>query len=302
MTLPRITVVTPSYNQGDYIEKTIDSVLSQGYPNLEYIIIDGGSSDKSVDVIREYERHLHHWISEKDRGQSHAINKGMSRSSGSILTWLNSDDWYETGALRCFAELFQQNPGAGVVVGRGRKIDLNGVITYDKPADESIDFDSLCGWLNGGNFMQPSSAFSRAAWEACGPLSEDINIALDVDLWLKIAEAGYQFITTPDLLSSALAHPGAKTTAFVHEMVLDCARVIFSHGSLRGFEDGLQKLSNELKDSAGRIRLLEMQLNWFQKNYGVVIKHPLLRLLQPIVQRLAHKDNYWQARIPPWEV
>src|ERR1700682_4180145 len=97
--LPRISVVTPSFNQGPYLERTICSVLDQKYPNLEYIIIDGGSTDESVEIIKRYKRHLTYWVSEPDAGQSNAINKGLRRATGTILTWLNSDDYYMTRAL-----------------------------------------------------------------------------------------------------------------------------------------------------------------------------------------------------------
>ncbi len=294
LSVRKITVVTPSFNQGDYIARTIDSVLSQGYPNLEYIIIDGGSTDQSVGVIRKYEKHLTYWVSEKDRGQSHAINKGMARATGEILTWLNSDDWYAPGALLRFSSLFEANPGAGVVVGRGVIVDLAANVVYDKLPEPTIDLESLYGWLDGGNFMQPSSAFSRAAWDACGPLAEDVHIAMDLDIWLRFAKAGFQFVSTPELLSTALSHPKAKTTAFVEETRLDCARVIAAHGSSRGFERLVDILSRQAK-------LNQLKLAWFERNYRIVVQHPVLKLLQPVVRRLSAEGRYWQGSIPPWK-
>lgn len=292
--LPKITVVTPSFNQGAYIERTIESVLSQGYPDLEYIIIDGGSTDNSVEVIRKFERHLKYWVSEKDRGQSHAINKGMLRANGSILTWLNSDDWYANRALLNFAELFTANPDAGVVVGRGQIVDQSGAVVYDKPPADFITFDTMCCWLEGGDFMQPSSAFTHRAWSQCGPLSEDIHIALDVDLWLKIAKAGFQFFSTSELLSTALSHPLAKTTAFVDEMKLDCSRVISSHGSWLGYETYIGELVRNQK-------MLKLKLSWYEKNYRIVVDNPLLRRLHPLMKRLSGEGKYWQAAVPPWK-
>src|ERR1700680_2414413 len=123
---PKISIVTPSYNQGSFIEETIRSVLMQGYPNLEYIIMDGGSSDQTLDVINKYKPLLTHFESKPDRGQSHAINKGMAIGTGEILNWLNSDDFLEEGALIQMAEAFSSAAeGVGAMVGIGHMIDLD---------------------------------------------------------------------------------------------------------------------------------------------------------------------------------
>ena len=108
MKYPKITIITPSFNQGNYLEQTIDSVLSQNYSNLEYIIIDGGSADNSVDIIKKYEKHLAYWVSEKDKGQTNAINKGLKIATGDIVNWLNSDDYYEPDALHKVADAFDE--------------------------------------------------------------------------------------------------------------------------------------------------------------------------------------------------
>src|SRR5439155_25397176 len=106
MSLPRITIVTPSFNQGRYLEQTIRSVLDQGYPNLEYIICDGGSTDESVEIIKRYQHRLAYWCSEKDRGQSHAINKGFERATGDVYAYINSDDYFEPGVFECIAQAY----------------------------------------------------------------------------------------------------------------------------------------------------------------------------------------------------
>jgi len=126
--LPRITIVTPSFDQAKYLPETIESVLKQDYPNLEYIIIDGGSTDGSVDVIKRYERHLSYWVSEKDSGQSEAINKGFKKATGEFFNWINSDDVLFPGALHRIAEAFAKNPDADLIVGDHARSHADGRI------------------------------------------------------------------------------------------------------------------------------------------------------------------------------
>lgn len=242
--LPTISIVTPSYNQGAFLEGTICSVLGQGYPSLEYIVVDGGSSDLSVDVIRRYADRLKHWESVADRGQSHAINKGMSYASGEILAWLNSDDRLEPGALMTVARAVQEHPEAQVFVGAGRKINVLGQqVYYKEPRDMS--FEGLCQWMSGNNFMQPSCFFRRSAWTACGPLDESIHIAMDVDLWLKMSKSTI-FHKIDALLSTAIYHPNAKTAAMRQRMVVDCALVIIKNGGERFGRAYLDRMADRL--------------------------------------------------------
>ncbi len=220
--------MTPSYNQGPFLEATIESVLSQNYPELEYFVIDGNSTDDSVSIIKRYSDRLSDWVSEPDRGQSHAINKGFARATGEILGWLNSDDRLEPGALMAVAEEARRLPEVGAFVGEGQIVDAAGkVVYYKRPGD--LSFDGMCRWLEGGDFMQPSCFFRRTAWEACGPLDETIHIALDVDLWLRMARA-VRFSGMDRLLSTSLRHKDAKTEAYRDEMVADAITVIIRAG------------------------------------------------------------------------
>ena len=137
--LPRITVITPSFNQGDYIEATIKSIVNQNYPNLEYMVFDGGSSDRSVSIIRRFADRLTHWESGADRGQSHAINKGFERAGGEIVTWINSDDKLLPGSLQFVGEFFRDNPGISVLHGRSRLVgSVNRTVGSPDPFTENF--------------------------------------------------------------------------------------------------------------------------------------------------------------------
>jgi len=277
-TLPKITVVTPSYNQGAFLEGTIRSVLDQGYPSLEYSIIDGGSTDDSVSIIKRYENRLAYWESEKDRGQGHAINKGFSRATGDILGWLNSDDVLEPGALHTVAEQAARFPGAGAFVGHGRIIDVAGEqIYYKEPAE--LTFEGFCRWMDGGDFMQPSCFFRRSTWEAAGPLDESIHIALDVDLWLRMVKK-VDFRRIDELLSTSLSHENAKTTAFHNHMVLDCSVVIIKAG-------GARFVRHHLNDMASR-------LSYYEANFNKIMNNPVVRFIKPVGRLLMKPAVRWQ--------
>ncbi|HSJ15408.1 MAG TPA: glycosyltransferase family 2 protein [Longimicrobiales bacterium] len=181
---PRITVVTPSYNQAQYLEETIRSVLLQGYPNLEYLVIDGGSDDGSRDVIRKYEAHLSDWVSEPDRGQSHAINKGFERATGDIHAYLNSDDVYEPGALHAVAAEFRA--GAEWVSGDVRCWE-EGVGSWPFP---QLPGRGLAPWLLGCPISQPGVFWSARVHREAGPFREDLDYVMDYEYWLRLRFRG----------------------------------------------------------------------------------------------------------------
>ena len=178
--LPRITIVTPSYNQGRFIETTIRSVLLQGYPNLEYIIIDGGSNDNSVEIIQKYEPWLAYWVSENDRGQAHAINKGFARATGDIYAYLNSDDFYEPGALHACAQPFSD--GHPWVVGRVRCWQAG---VGDWPFPE-LPGKSFAKWFLSCPIPQPGCFWSAELHREMGPFREDLSYIIDYEFWLRL--------------------------------------------------------------------------------------------------------------------
>ncbi|HUH98543.1 MAG TPA: glycosyltransferase family 2 protein [Anaerolineales bacterium] len=167
MTTPLVSIVTPSFNQARYLEATIRSVLSQDYPRLEYIIVDGGSTDGSVDVIRRYAPKLAWWVSEKDHGQTDAINKGFAHAKGEVLAWLNSDDTYEPNAIAPAVRLLQKHPEAGLVYGNANYINEDGRVIGRFPAAQT----DLVRLRRGYVHIPQQAAFFRAdLWRAVGPL------------------------------------------------------------------------------------------------------------------------------------
>ena len=208
MQLPRISVVTPSYNQGKFIEDTIQSVLNQGYPNLEYIIMDGGSTDGSVDIIRRYEKHLAYWVSEKDSGASSAIARGFSRSTGTILAYLNSDDLYLPGALHAIAEAMK-GPGIDVAYGNTYWIDSSGNILGERRQTPFLRMGYLYG---GSDLQQPATFWKRDLYVRCGGMDQSYLFAYDIDLFTRFAIHRARFKHVKQLVASFRIHPESKSS------------------------------------------------------------------------------------------
>ena len=205
---PRISIVTPSYNQGAFIEQTIQSVLDQGYPNLEYIVIDGGSTDMTIEVIRKYEKHLAYWTSEKDRGAADAIAKGFDRASGDILGWLNSDDLFVPGALHAVAEVMSR-PDVDVAFGNAYWIDSEGKIIGER---RQTPF-SRKGYLYGESMlMQPATLWKRDIYLKCGGIDRSFRFAFDTDLFFRFVIHGARFKHVNKCLASYRIHSTSKST------------------------------------------------------------------------------------------
>jgi len=216
---PRISIVTPSYNQGHYIEETLLSVINQNYPNVEHIVMDGGSTDATMEVVGRYRDRLAQAVSEKDRGQSHAINKGMALATGDILTWLNSDDMLAPGALAAVAMAFATAP-ADLVAGicclyRGGELvgkHLTACEDGPLPIDDILDLDH--GWNAGQFFYQPEVFYSRDLWErAGGRVNEALYYSMDYELWLRFAEQGGRLHVISRPLAWFRLHDEQKTAA-----------------------------------------------------------------------------------------
>lgn len=235
---PRISIVTPSFNQGRFIEETIRSVLLQGYPNLEYIITDGGSTDNSVKIIHKYAPWLAHWVSEPDRGQSHAINKGMAHATGHILAYLNSDDLYMPGALQRVALTVDANESTWCC-GDCRTIDANSNPLYDTRVGLPGCWVDLI--THAVTIMQPSVFWTENLWKELGPLNEDMFFCFDWDLFCRFLQHGFRPRRCEFRLSGFRRHGDAKSAKYVtvarredEQIWHDCMRRAGLRGKLRG--------------------------------------------------------------------
>lgn len=204
--LPRISLVTPSFNQGRYLEEAIRSVLLQDYPNLEYFVLDGGSTDDSSALIDHYRPWLDHARSAPDGGQSQAINEGLSRASGDILGWLNSDDLYQPGAL---AEVGRRLAGKSMALLVGTSFLTDGPDRQSGTVDAR--FPSFAEMLyEARSFPQPSVFWTRDLWQAAGPVDESLYFAMDYELWLRMLPLAKEIVRVDEGLSIARTHSEQK--------------------------------------------------------------------------------------------
>jgi glycosyltransferase involved in cell wall biosynthesis len=216
----RFSIVTPSYNQARFIEKTIQSVLNQRYPDFEHIVMDGGSTDGTIEILKKYP-HLR-WKCERDRGQADAINKGLKMATGEILAWINSDDYYLLGAFERVAKAYQDARKPDIIFG-----DVLVVTEADRAIARrrSLPYDYRMLLLGTNYIQQPAVFFTRDALEEVGYLDETLHYALDWDLWLRFGRAGMRFKLVQAPLAALRWHKGAKSFAQRSQMAADTRRV-----------------------------------------------------------------------------
>lgn len=301
---PRISVVTPCYQHAAYLEATIRSVLEQDYPNLEYFVIDGGSTDGSVDIIRKYESQLAGWVSEPDRGQTHAINKGFARATGELHAYLNSDDVYLPGALRAVAQRYVEAGWPGVIHGQVRWLDVNGEFAERPPHFGQITtyqemVEPWRFWWQQQQWVQPEVFWTAKAARQAGPFEEKLHLAMDYGYWLRLLRqgerverlayevAGFRF--TPEQKSKAAVEAAEEIRSLVRREVWDPAAPLslFTRWRCQGwclYEREFQVLAQGmLKEEKGR---------WFRWPRLAVfcLRHPQV-LLVPALWRQAGRKK-----------
>lgn len=297
--------MTPSYNQAGYLEQTITSVLEQDYPRLEYFVIDGASTDDSVEIIRKYASKLAWWVSEKDKGQAEAINKGFSRAKGEIVAWLNSDDYYLPDTISGAVKTFQENPDAVLVYGNMLAVDAHGETINVLKCNQLTLEDLLCFQIIG----QPTVFFRREALEKAGDLDTTYHFLLDHHLWLRIALRG-KILHVDKTWAAARYHPDAKNRAKAVEFGREAFRILDWAKNQSDLTEAVISVERRARASAFRVdarylldgdQPLKSLLSWFR----ALFIHPptafsrlnifVSALLQLI--GLNHlRDNYLQRR------
>lgn len=251
---PLVSIVTPSYNQANFLEQTLRSVLEQDYARIEYLVVDGISNDGSVEIIRKYASRdgftpsIHWWVSEKDSGQGEAINKGLSRATGEIIAWLNSDDYYLSNAISSAVKMFQQNPDVVLVYGDMLAVDENGqtfnVLKYRQLSLE----DLLCFQIIG----QPAVFFRREAYERTGGLDTTFHFLLDHHFWIRIAQHG-KILHVPQTWAAARYHSQAKNRLKAAEFGREAFRILDGATNQPGLAETISGVERRARASAHRV-------------------------------------------------
>jgi len=267
---PKISIVTPSFNQAQFLEETIRSVILQNYPNFEYIIIDGGSTDRSIEIIKKYSRWLKYWISEPDNGQSHAINKGFARADGKIFGYINSDDFYEPGTFQTIAEVFIKNPNCNLVA--GECIILNGDITsrFIKPWWPQ-NLSHFVKKTYSSTFAQPASFWTKTIFNQLGGFDESLNYCFDREFFLRMGLKGISPFLIPQKIARFRKHPDSKTMKQGIEFHRESVKILFKHANPCGIDRiERKKIKKNIKNE---IKYIEIFSLWNKKGRKYAILH-----------------------------
>jgi glycosyltransferase involved in cell wall biosynthesis len=273
-------MVVPSFNQGAFLEATINSLLAQNELGLEIIVVDGGSTDGSIDIIRRHADHLAWWVSEPDRGQSDALNKGFAQAKGEWLGWLNSDDLLLPGALQALRLHAQEQPDRQWWIGGGYFIDGHGVRFRDYRAPNGLEAPrQLADWRKFW-FAQPSAFFRRDLYDRAGSsIREDLHYAMDLDLWLR-----YLNFAAPGCIDADLSvyrhHSKGKTQALSVEGEAEIVRVLTEHLGIDAALDRVRNLAKQRNSLEEYQQRMERALGPLLALYRWTKKHPLLRMVK----------------------
>jgi glycosyltransferase involved in cell wall biosynthesis len=243
-----VSIITPSFNQAPFLRRTMESVFAQDYEHLEYLVVDGGSSDGSLEIIHENATRLSWWVSEPDMGQADAINKGIAHSHGDIVAWLNSDDYYLPGAIASVVRAFQDHPDAVLIYGNMQAVDgsdrITNIMTYPQLTLENL----LCFQIIG----QPAAFMRRSAVEDVGGLHTDYHLLLDHQLWIKLARVGPIF-HVDQTWAAARYHTGAKNRALAEHFGEEAFRILDWAAREPNLADILRSLGARAHASAHRL-------------------------------------------------
>lgn len=273
-TWPKISIVTPSLNQGQFIEETIRSVLLQGYPNLEYIIIDGGSTDETLNIIKKYEPWITHWISEPDRGQANALNKGFARATGEIFAYINSDDLYEKDAFFNMARQYVIKGRPALITGACLVFDELGktrIFSPTWPSDLSYFLKPF-----GSPFAQPASFWKADVYRQVGGFNEKLHYAFDREFFLKLGLKGIQPFLTATIVARYRDHQKAKTRSTIN-FFEEAAPIIKKYGRACGLSDTF--IRRRIRKVHNNIAYLRTFTTWKYKGRKAATAHFIWQML-----------------------
>lgn len=221
--LPLVSVIIPSYKQGKFIERTILSVLNQTYPNIELIIIDGGSTDKTIGIIKKYENKISYWVNEKDKGQSNAINKGVQKANGSYIGWINSDDIYFKDTIKDCVDVLTKNPGFDVVFGNYVYIDENDKIIRTRK--ELPFIFERCLWIKKCTHANVAGLFTKRCFTDFGKIREDLHYGMDYEFYVRLGYNKIKFKHIQKFLGAYRLHGQSKTISDTKSMISEMKKV-----------------------------------------------------------------------------